>query len=437
MKRIEHALLRPLVSFRDDNYEKLLESGNGYMVQDATGKSYIDLISGLWNVPFGYDNYSIKDAITTQLNQLPYINSIHECADIQVKYAEKLKKYIGEAAERVFFTSSGSESNEFAIKFARKYQFIKYGEKKAKILIFDHSYHGTTYAAMSASGMDSGEMLSYEPIVEGFVKIETPLTSNFHKGISDDEYREKIINQLNEVFEKEKGNIAGILFEPVIASGGVFELPKWYVDVLVKLCNQHDVIIIADEVATGFMRTGVKFAYMRTEIKPDIICLSKAIVNGYLPFGAVTIGKKVAMTYTEKNEYVEHFTTQNGNLIAPAAAIKVIDLLEDPNILENIKMLIKCLNEYDFTTLLGNSYVREVRRVGLMIAIDLIKPDGTPLAASTLLNIVNRIRDNGILVYEYFMEDHIAGISLFPPYILKKSVIEKSFKIIQKKLLLL
>lgn len=437
MKEQRNALLRPLLSFRNDVYNGKLIAGESYTLVDENGKNYIDLISGLWNVPFGYNNLKINKEIKEQLEKLPFINTIHDCASIQVEYADRLRAYIGKDASRIFLTCSGSESIEFAIKVARKYQVLKCRVKKSNILIFDQSYHGTTYAAMSASGMDSGEMFSYEPIVAGFVRLETPLTAAFHNGETEDEYRNRITKGLRNIFEAEGNSIAAILIEPVIASGGIFEIPGWYVEEMKKLCKQYDVLMIADEVATGFMRTGKKFGYMRIGVNPDIICLSKSIVNGYMPFGAVVIGKMVADVYTMKNEFVEHFTTQNGNLIAPAAAKAVIDLLEDCSIQTNIRDLIQCLEEYNFTKLLNNPYVREVRKVGLMIGIDLTKPDGKPISSKFLMEIIQKIRENELLVYEYYMENHIAGISLFPPYIMKRSILEKALKKIEKCLLYL
>lgn len=430
-------LLRPLVSFDDNLYNATLEKGYEFYVNDSDGKRYIDLMSGLWNVPLGYSQPLIKEAVIEQMEKLPFINSIHESSEVQMEYASKLCRYIGDDMERIFFACSGSETIELAVKTARKYQSLKHGVRKPDILIFDLSYHGTTYAAMSASGMDRCEVHEYEPIVPGFIRLKTPMTEAFHQGVTEGEYKQEILSDLHEVFEREKGKIAAVLFEPVIASGGIFEIPPWYIEELVKLCEEHDILVIADEVATGFMRTGVRFAYQRTTIKPDLICMSKAITNGIIPFGAVALGKKVSSIFKEKKQFVEHFSTQNGNLIAPAVAGKVIELLMQEDVQENIYKLESCLKEYDFRKIKSNPYVREIRQVGLMMAIDLKNINGSTLSVDQLFKVVEKIRNTGVLVYEFYIQEKTSGISIFPPYILEENLLKKSLDRIGKALLLI
>lgn len=394
--------------FNEENKNLLIVSGEDKYVYDSNGKKYIDFCGGIWNMPFGYTNPSINKKIIDQLNKLPFSNMVINVADIQYSYALRLCSILDTKA--LLYTCSGSESVEAAIKTCRKYQAIK-NSKKRGISAFPLSYHGTTYGAMSVSGVDQRALEDYFPIVDEIEWIDMP---------EDLENEELWIKAINKHFEKNRENMAGIIIEPVFGSGGIVPVPYNAFKRIEELCIENDILLVVDEVTTGFGRTGTPFAYKKYDIKPDLICLSKGINNGYLPLGALAFSSKVAETFAKKDATLEHFSTQGGNLIAIAAADSVLDLMEnyvDYNVAEKGEYFKNYFNE-----LLTPYKSVKVRASGLMIGISFPKE----LEQRRLLSIWDRIRKHGLFVYIFCNPGYNIGLSLFPPFTCSKGDLKKA-----------
>lgn len=431
----ESSIIYPLKCFSYNYDGPLICYGNNMYLCDENGKKYLDAISGLWNVSFGHTNREINERVNEQLKQISYINMISMVAQINEKYANNLIELVQDTFSRLIYTCSGSESIECAIKIARKYQRIRGELYKNKIVIFDMSYHGTTYAAMSASGMDVEEITNYAPVVDGFIRLKTPfiLQGENKKEISKQLYLEN----LKKVFQ-EHDDIAAVLMEPIIGSGGIITIPDWYIEKLSCYTKERDILLIFDEVATGFGRTGSYFRYNNLNVQPDIMCLSKSINNGVIPMGAVLINKNIEEKFISNNQYIEHFSTQNGNALACAAASAVLGLLKNKQLLIDINDKGTYLKEKLKEQLEVLPIVREIRGVGLMIGIDLVDKKGIPLTLSKLESMEKIIRSRGLLVYPFSIEGVTGGFSLFPFYYMSikeaDRIVSILFKVLSKEI---
>lgn len=420
------SVIYPLANVNSAMQELHLESGAGIYVSGNNGRRYLDLNSGLWNVPFGYGDEGYTAAVSEQLSKLHYINMISFSGSAITDLADDLIDFTNNDFEKVFFTCSGSESVECAIKIARKYMYISGRKDCRTILTMDMSYHGTTYAAMTASGMDSDETIEYSPLNDKIEYLETPF---FPYGPASPDEQKKFISVLEKRFAE--NDIAAVLLEPVMASGGIISLPDWYIDKLTELMKKYDVLFIADEVATGFYRTGKAFKYYDLPLKPDILCLSKAITNGIIPMGAVLVNNKVFKRYSEENEYINHFSTQCGNPLACAAAEKTLSKFTD-DIIKNIILRSEQFRNGLETLKNENANIRQIRIEGLMIGIDIIDDDDNPLSMDELNCIMSCALQKGLLIYVFKCGDRCSGVTLMPPYTISENETSRVLKILNE-----
>lgn len=384
--------------------------GESIFVFDQTGKKYMDLCSGLWNMPFGYSNMHIEEKAVRQMKELPYTNLIQNQAEIQLSYAGRLCRYLGDF-KSILYTNSGSEAIEAAIKTCRKYQVIRGNEKCRSISAFTGSYHGTSYGAMSISGIDREFALDYHPMLPQINWITIP---------DDPEDASQWIEILTEHFGKNSAHMAGVIAEPVMASGGIIKIPDPAIRKLRQLCDEEDKLLVMDEVAVGFGRIGLPFTFQGSGIIPDLVCMAKAINNGYLPLGALAFSDKAADTFGQANEGLEHFSTQGGNLVAIAAADAVLDLMRD---YESYKVSDKGnLMLHELKKNLAGVDVN-VRGFGLMAGIEFAKS----VNEQKIQEILVKLKKIGILVYAFNNPGFNKGISIFPPYIINEEQMTDAF----------
>lgn len=394
--------------FDEGNNIPLITYGEDKYIYDSNGQKYLDLCGGIWNMPFGYTNTVINKKIIQQLDTLPFCNLVTNIADIQHNYAVRLCNVLNTAA--VLYTCSGSEAVEAAIKTCRKYQAIKKNNRTG-ISAFPLSYHGTTYGAMSVSGVDQVALGDYFPLLEHIMWIDLP------KDLGNEDFW---VEAIEKHFEKNYKNMAGIIIEPVFGSGGIIPIPEKAFKKIEELCLKNDVLLVVDEVTTGFARTGIPFAFKKYDIKPDLICLSKGINNGYLPLGVLAFSNKVSKTFAEKGATLEHFSTQGGNLLSIAAADAVLDLLKN---YEEYEITAKGEYMVNYLKELFKPYKSiKVRGCGLMIGIEL-RGD---LEVERLFDVWGKIRKRGLLVYIFCNPDYNLGISMFPPFISTKDDLKKA-----------
>ena len=357
--------------------------GKGPKVWDDTGKEYIDFSTGIAVNTFGAADDKWLAAVTAQLNSLPHMSNLFY-TEPDVKLAEMLCRRTG--MSKVFFSNSGAEANECAIKVARKYAADKYGPKRNLIVTLKDSFHGRTITTLSATGQ------------EVFHKDFNPLTPGFA-------YAEP--NNLTAMRNMTKRvKCAAVIMEMVQGESGVNALNKSYVQRVAKYCEKHDVLLICDEVQCGNGRSGELYAYMNYGIKPDIVTTAKGLAGG-LPLGATILGEKVKDVLTPGT----HGSTFGGNPVCCAGAISILERIDDA-LLAGVK------NRSGIITsrLMKSPGVVEVTGMGLMLGVKTVKP---------VDEVVAKCRENGVLVIK--AKDKIR---LLPPLNIPLLLLDEALDII-------
>ncbi len=337
-------------------YPVCITYGKGSVVYDENNKKYIDFGTGIAVNSFGVSDEVWKNAVIDQLNKIQHTSNLYynePCA----KLAEMLCEKTG--MKKVFFSNSGAEANECAIKAARRYAYNKYGDGHSTIITLKNSFHGRTITTLSATGQEHYHK-EFTPFTEGFVYAEP---NNF-----DD------IKKLS----KENKCIA-VMVEIVQGEGGVCPLDKDYVQQIREFTEKNDMLMIVDEVQTGNGRSGQLYAYMNCDVVPDIVTTAKGLAGG-LPLGAVLFGEKVKDIYTPGT----HGSTFGGNPICSAAAISILDRID-----EELLKAVRAKSDFIFKELMGTDGVEDVSGMGLMIGIKTVKPAS---------DIVKECMERGLLV---------------------------------------
>ena len=317
-------------------------SGKGALLKDADGKEYIDLGSGIAVNTFGAADEEWAAAVTAQLNSLQHISNLYYTAPC-AQLAEMLCTRTG--MKKVFFSNSGAESNECAIKAARRWACLKHGDMEhSNIITLKNSFHGRTITTLAATGQD-GFHTDFGPFPEGFV-YASPTDASEVRAYA------------------EKGNCAAVMIEMVQGEGGVYPLEQAYVDEIVNIVNEFDMLLIVDEVQTGNGRTGDLYAYMGYGIKPDIVTTAKGLGGG-LPIGATMLGEKVQDIYVPGT----HGSTFGGNPVACAGAVSILSRIDEALLGE-----VKAKHDYIVGELTGAKGVNGISGKGLMLGIETVKP---------------------------------------------------------------
>ncbi len=323
-------------------------SGKGSVVKDSAGKEYIDLGSGIAVTSFGVADDEWQKAVTEQIGKVQHMSNLYytePCA----KLAQMLCKRTG--MKKVFFSNSGAEANECAIKVARKYSAEKKGADCYTIVTLKNSFHGRTLTTLAATGQDHFHEL-FQPLTPGFVSVDA----------GD-------IAQLEKLAETTK--IAGIMIECVQGEGGVIPLDPEYVKALSSFVKEQDIILIVDEVQTGNGRCGTLYAYQKLGLEPDVVSTAKGLAGG-LPMGATMMSEKVENVLG----FGDHGSTFGGNPVCAAAAISILSRIDDALLKE-----VQEKSDYIFKTLEGAKGIESVTGLGLMIGIKTEKPAGEVVAA--------------------------------------------------------
>jgi len=383
----------------------VFEQGEGVFLTDSDGNRYLDAYSGLWNVNVGYGRQEIADAVYQQIQKLPYypLSQINKPAAL---LAQRLADLLPGSLNHVFFSNSGSEANETAIKMARQYgrqRFPK--ENRYKIISRYRGYHGFTYGAMSATGQ-ARRQIPYEPLAPGFKHVH-PLK----------------VEEIEQVIQWEgPQTVVAVIAEPIIGGGGVIIPPDDYFPRLREICDKYKLLLVIDEVITGFGRTGELFACHHWDLQPDIITLAKGITSGYLPLGACVATDQVFEAFMGSSDdrlEFEQVCTYGGHPVACAAASANLDILTREKLWKNAAQVGTYIRQ-KLHPLVELPIVKEVRGKGLMIAIELMEADGSNLATASTNLITQELKEYGILVGKigHALEEPENILFLAPPLIL-------------------
>lgn len=358
----------------------VLEKGNGSLVYDKSGKEYIDLSSGIAVNTFGVADKEWQNAVTEQLGKIQHASNLYYTEPC-VNLAQILCQRTG--MKKVFFSNSGAEANECAIKAARKYAEDKKGNEYNKIITLKNSFHGRTITTLAATGQEVFHN-DFLPLTDGFLYCEA-----------------NNCEQLENLVKNNK--VCGIMFEFVQGEGGVLPLQKEFVNKIFCLAKELDILTIADEVQTGNGRTGELYCFMNYGVKPDIVSTAKGLGNG-LPLGATLLGEKVKDVFG----FGSHGSTFGGNPIACAGAVSVINRINQ-ELLNGVKEK----SDYIMNTLKNAKGVKSVTGMGLMIGIETEKNAN---------DVINYCMENGVLVIKAKTKVRLLPALNIPFDLLKKAV---------------
>ena len=362
------------------DYEELppivIDHGKGVNLYDIEGNKYVDVVSSWWCNLLGHCNPRINNAIKKQVDTLEHVifaNFTHKTA---ITLCEKLSKVLPEGLCKFNFTDNGSSAIEAAMKVSFQYHYQTGNPQKKRFMALSDAYHGETIGALSVGALDLYAEI-YKPILLDVVRIDGPDCFRCPYGKCRDNCACECFEKAEESFEKYGDETAAILVEPLLqGSAGMKVYPPLYLKKLREICDKYNVHLIADEIATGYGRTGKMFACNHAGISPDIMCLSKGLTGGYMPMALfVTTQKIYDAFYADYNEgkAFMHSHTYSGNPLACSAAIEVLNILEDEKIIEKANEKAKYFTKIIKDKFLPLKNVGEVRTIGLINAIELVK----------------------------------------------------------------
>ncbi|MDX2422381.1 MAG: aminotransferase class III-fold pyridoxal phosphate-dependent enzyme [Amphritea sp.] len=381
----------------------LFVKGEGLNLWDIEGNQYLDASAGgVWVTNVGYGRKEIVDAISEQLMQLNFFASSMASKPAAIFAKKLIEKMPG--MQRVFYSSSGSEANEKAFKMVRQISHKKYAGKKNKILYRERDYHGTTLAALSATGQ-SQRKDQFGPFVPDFV--EFPHCFEYRSQFGETEnYGLKAAQLMEDVILREgPDTVGGVIIEPITAGGGVILPPEGYLKAVEQICKKYDILLIIDEVVCGLGRTGKWFGYQHYDIQPDIVTMAKGVASGYAAISCTVTTEAVYKSLQEdssddKMGYFRDISTYGGCLAGPAAAAANMKILEDENLLENCTELGKTLLAGLKALQAKYPIIGDVRGLGLFCGIELVKDRTTkePVDESVAIQVANACKQAGLLI---------------------------------------
>ena len=391
-------LIHPLHFAKDHATAKVWVSGEGAMLRTADGREYIDALSSLWNVNIGHGRKELAAAAAAQMETLAYASAYAGFSnEPAIRLAEKIVSLAYDNMSAVYFTTSGSESNESAFKFAR-YHWKRLGKpNKVKVISRRYGYHGVTLAAMSATSLPNYQKM-FGPAVTEFLQVAPPYPyrwpGNGDAGIGAADAVEDAI------LAEGADTIAAIIAEPVMGSGGVIVPPATYFPRLREICDRHDVLLIADEVITGFGRTGEWFGMGHWGVKPDLMSFAKGVTSGYLPLGGVVISKGMHQVLLDApaDEKFMHAATYSGHPVCCAVGLANIDIIEKEGMVERARVQGDRFRA-GLETLGSLANVGEVRGIGMLAAIELVEDKGSKAPAKGLgARVVAEAAERGLIL---------------------------------------
>jgi putrescine aminotransferase len=359
---------------------RMITRADGPFVYDSEGNELLDGMAGLWCVNVGYGREELAEAAYEQMKELPYYNSFFKCSTpTPVLLAKKLGEIAPPSINQVFFGSSGSESNDTALRLVRHYWVLEGKPQKNIVISRNMAYHGSTVAGASLGGMEHmhGQLNGAVPNI---VHVMMPYAFELAlPGESDHEFGLRAARAVEDaILEAEAETVAAFIGEPIQGAGGVKIPPASYWPEIQRICRKYDVLLMLDEVITGYGRTGNWFAAQTFGIEPDTITSAKALTSGYQPLSALLVGDRIAKTLVEKGGEFYHGYTYSGHPVACAVALKNLEIIEREGLIERVRedtgpYFAKALRE----RIAPHPLVGETRSVGLMGAIEIVKDKAT------------------------------------------------------------
>ncbi|EUB99358.1 Adenosylmethionine--8-amino-7-oxononanoate transaminase [Rhizobium sp. CF080] len=383
LQRIDSThFLHPFTDHKDLRAKgaRMIVRGEGPFIYDAEGNEILDGMAGLWCLNVGYGREELADAASAQMRELPFYNSFFKCTTpAPVQLSAKLAELAPPNMNQVFYGSSGSEANDTALRLVRHYWALEGKPEKNIVISRNYGYHGSTIAGASLGGMpDMHKQLG--GAVPNIVHVMAPYAFDLAlPGESDHDFGLRAARAVEDaILAAGADKVAAFIGEPVMGAGGVKIPPASYWPEIQRICEKYDILLMLDEVITGYGRTGEWFAATTFGIKADTITTAKALTSGYQPLSALFVGDRIAETLVEKGGEFYHGYTYTGHPVCCAVALKNLEIIESEGLVERVRSETgPYLSEQLGKRLGGHPLVGETRSVGLMAAIEIVRDKKT------------------------------------------------------------
>jgi putrescine---pyruvate transaminase len=425
-KHLWHPMAHPQAML--DTPPDIIARGEGVWVWDIDGHRMIDGVGGLWSANLGHSNQRLRDAIVAQLDELPFYNTFRGTTHPRaIELSQELTQLMApEGVGAVMFGSGGSDAVEAALKLARQYWKVRGQADRSKFISLRQGYHGVHFGGMSVNG-NTNFRRAYEPLLPGCFHVDTPWL--YRNPYSDDPLElGRICAELleREIIFQGPDTVAAFIAEPVQGAGGVIVPPENYWPAVREVCDRHGVLLIADEVVTGFGRTGHLFGTRMWGVNADIWCLAKGLSSGYIPLGATAIGQGIVDTFLKAPAgigAITHGYTYSAHPVAAAAALESLRLVQELDLPGNAARVGSHMQARLASFVSRYPHVGNVRGVGLMACIEMVesKVGKTPLARGNALlaRVARATYQRGAMV-------RVSGpnIILSPPLIITREQVD-------------
>ncbi|MBN1493304.1 MAG: adenosylmethionine--8-amino-7-oxononanoate transaminase [Candidatus Omnitrophica bacterium] len=429
-------LWHPFTQMKDwvENDIIVIERGEGSYLIDTEGKRYIDGVSSLWCNVHGHRKKELDQAISSQLDKIAHSTFLGLSNVPAVELAEKLIAIAPRGLSRVFYSDSGASAVEVAIKMAYQYWHQKEGKntKKKKLLHLTNSYHGDTLGSVSVGGIELFHKV-YHSLLFDTISTAAPYCYRCPFGKEETACGKECIEALREKVKKHKNELAALVIEPVmLGAAGMLKQPEGFITAAREVTREHNVLLICDEVATGFGRTGTMFACDTEGITPDLMAVGKGITGGYLPLSATLATEEIFNGFLGEYEELKtfyHGHTYSGNPLAAAVACANLDLFGKEKILETLRSKIELMTKR-LDTLKDLDHVGDIRQAGFMVGIELVQDKRTkqnfPFEERIGHNVILKARERNVMIRP--LGDVII---LMPPLSIEEAVLEELIDVVK------
>lgn len=412
---------------KDENKPIIIKKGKGIYLEDIDGKKYIDAVSSWWVNTLGHSNKRINKTINKQLKKIEHVIFGGFSHEPVIEFSKKLVSLMNNKLTKVFFSDNGSTAVEVALKMAYQYHVLKGNPQKTKFVALKNSYHGDTLGAVSVGGVDMYHKL-YKPLLFSIEQAESPYCYRCPMECDKNTCKIDCLSSIEKILEKDANNIAGVIIEPLVqAAGGMIMYPPEYITKLRALCDKYNVLLIDDEVAMGFYRTGKLFAYEHAGIVPDIICCAKGITAGYMPLSVTVTTDEIYNAFYDDDidgyKTFYHGHSYTAYPLALAVALENLKILEEMRIEEYLKPKIAKFSK-ELEKFRSHKNVGDIRQTGMICAIELVKDKQTKEPFSYEDGIGKKIYLEGLKLGA-ILRPMWNCIYFITPYIITEKEIEK------------
>lgn len=428
IKRDLSVLWHPCTQMKDHEWLPLvpIKRGKGVWLEDYDGNRYLDAISSWWVNLFGHSHPKINAAIQRQSEQLEHVLLAGFSHEPAITLAEKLTELLPDPITRCFYTDNGSAAVEAALKMSYHYWHNIGQSGKTKFITLTNSYHGETLGALAVGGVDLYKK-TYQPLLMEVLSVQSPDCFFREPGEGYRDYSIRMFEPMRRMLEKHHKEVCAVIIEPLVQCAGNMRMyDPIYLWQLRQACNEFGVHLIADEIATGFGRTGSMFACEQADISPDIVCLSKGLTGGYLPLAVVATSDRIYQAFYDDYEKLNaflHSHSYTGNALACSAAIATLDLFEQDKIIEKNRHLAKYMQDA-VLSIADHPHIAEIRQHGMILAIEMVKEKATREAYPWQ-------ERRGLRVYQHGLKNNMLlrplgnVVYFMPPYVITQREIKQ------------